>query len=265
MLKVKVDIKGFDKLMRDVPRATIRAAEKTLDKTVREIKDEVEAYLPRVFDRPVPYTMNSLKVTLTQRHNMQASVSFKSPERMHRHYLWAQVEGGGRKLKGFERALDNKYHMPGRGARLNQYGNISPGQIRQLLSVLGRAEISAGYSANITETSKRSNRKPRDYIRLARKHGKLQPGVYERYQTGPGFGAKTKKTLPSGEWQKGQTVGQFSSVIRARGLRAILIEVRAPEYRKRLPFYEIGREVYRQQFRPTFQAEFRAQMAKGRR
>ena len=78
------------------------------------------------------------------------------------HYLVPQVDGGQRKLKGFERAIGEGELVPALGAKLNQYGNVSPGQIRQILSVLGKAEASAGYSANITSRSRRRNRHPAD-------------------------------------------------------------------------------------------------------
>lgn len=262
MFEVKIDDKQVIELMKRFPKQAGRAAERALDKTVVIIRDETQEYMRRRFERPTPYTMNSLKVTKTQRHNMVAYVWFKRPPRMSKHYLLAQVEGGGRSFKGFDIAMGNKFfappsrpsHITGRGARLDKYGNITGGQIRQIMSVLKVAERSAGYSANITASSAKRNRKPRDYVLLRTRHGRLAPGVYQRYQTGPGFGAKTKKTLPFGEWQKGKHKG---SIIRAKGLVPVMFQIKQPRYPKRFPFYQIGAISARANFKPIFIAEWK--------
>jgi hypothetical protein len=259
---ITVKIEGFQEvqaMLKKFPAQASRAAEIAIDKTAREVKAAIKQVLPQVFANPVPWTRNSLMVTSTKNHNMQAMVWFKEPERKGRsmttHYLLPQVEGGQRKLKGFELAMGNKTFVPGSAAKLDRYGNISVGQIKQILSVLGRAEFAAGAQANITARSKKINRKPRDYVYLPHGSGKLPPGVYERYQTGVGFGAKTKRTLPFGEYQKGRSRGRFASVIRARGLRPVLIQTKAPRYSKRLPFYEIANKVIDMRLVATFQAE----------
>jgi hypothetical protein len=259
MFEVKVDKSQVEKLARQFPAQVMRAAEISLDKTADAIRDAERAELPKVFDRPTPYTLNSLKVTKTQGHNMTACVWFKEPDRMIEHYLVPQVFGGPRRQKGFERAFGG-YFVPSKAESLDRYGNMPYGRIVQILSVLGRAEYKAGYSANVTARSRKRNRKPRDYVLLTNQHGKLPAGIYQRFQTGAGFGAKTKKTLPFGEYQKGATRGKFSSVVRARGLRPVLIQVKRPGYSKRLPFFEIGRQVFDRQFNATFLSEFGKQM-----
>jgi hypothetical protein len=267
MIDIRVDTKELRKLASDAPKAFQRAAEKALDETADAIKKAQYAELPRVFDRPTPYTMGSLKVMKTQRHVLEAKVWFKEPMGRKQHYLLPQVEGGSRPFKGFEVALGlGQFFAPpskpssvsGRGARINAYGNISPGQLRQVLSVLGRAEQTAGYSANITAQSAKRNRKPRDYVLIRTRHGNLAPGVYQRYQTSAGFGAKTKRTLGFGEWQKGRTVGKFSSAIRARGLAPVMYLIKKPTYKKRYQFYEIGKQIASQVLSRKFSEVFNA-------
>ena len=258
-ITIRVDDAHVRQMMKVLPAQTMRAAEKAIDKTAFAVRAEVRAEMPKVFDRPTPYTLNSLRVETTRSHNMEAKVWFKEPDRMVQHYLVPQVEGGQRKLKGFERALDQTPFVPARvGPKLDRYGNLPYGRIVQILSVLGRAEYVAGYAANITGRSKKRNRKPRDYVQLKQRHGKLPPGIYERFQTSVGFGAKTKKSLPFGEHQRGRTKGRFSSAIRARGLRPILVEAKQMHVRPRLPFYEIGARVVATRLRAIFEAEFRA-------
>jgi hypothetical protein len=262
MIDIKIDNRELTELARKAPKETLRAAETALDKTAYEIRDAVMAQLPVVFDRPTRFTMRSLRVERTRRHNLLARVSFKDPERMSRHYLAPQVKGGPQSFypwrpRGFERALGGRRFMPSRHTPLDRYGNLSAGKIRQILSVLGRAEGSAGYSANLTARSARKNRRDRDYVWLKRRHGKLPPGIYERFQTAAGFGARTKRNLPFGTWQKGRTRGGFSSVVRAKGLRPVLIEInQSTPVRPRLPFYEIAHKAYNDKFSSIFRTEF---------
>ena len=101
------------------PQLANRAAELALDATAKAIRDEVKTTMPRVFDRPTPYTLNSLQVTPTHNHNMTAMVWFKDPDRMGQHYLVPQVDGGPRKLKGFERGLGNQEYTTAEGHQCN--------------------------------------------------------------------------------------------------------------------------------------------------
>ncbi len=253
-----LDDAHVEQMLKDLPKTAGRAAEVALDKTAKEIKESVYGNMKGVFDSPTRYTLNSLKVTPTRNHNMEASVWFKDPDRMGQHYLVPQVEGEARKHKGFERALGDTMFVPGQGVRLNKAGNISIGQIRQILSVLGKAELTAGYNANITSRSRKRNTKERDYFFLPRKHGSLYPGVYKRKaQKGSGLGRANKyRADKSRSYQKGQTRGRYSSVIQARGIKPILIKGRQRNpYKPRLDFYGIAEKVYARRFRKLFDVE----------
>lgn len=258
---IKVELNGQREIKRalaNYPREASRALEHALDHTARDIRDGIREEMTRVFDNPTRYTLNSLQITPTRNHNMKASVWFKEPDRMEQHYLVPQVEGGQRKLKGFERALDDTRFVPGEGVRLNKFGNVSFGQIRQILSVLGRAEHHAGYQANITARSRKTNTKARDYVYIRKRNGRLLPGVYERYVTSSGFNAKTKRTFAdrSKVYQQGKKRGKFAQVIRARGLRPILIKGRqnAPT-RPLLDFYGVANRVYNLRFVDHFRRQ----------
>lgn len=264
MITITIDDKQVKGMLKAMPKQASRAAEQALDFTAVRIADEVRTQMLRRFDRPTQYTLNSLKVTKTRNHNMMASVWFKDPDRMGQHYLVPQVDGGKRKLKGFERGLGGHEYIPGVGAKIDSHGNVSPGQIKQIMSVLGRAETSAGFSANLTASSAKRNKKSRDYVVISKgNRGRLAPGVYQRYQTGVGFGAKTKRSLPFGEWQKGRTRGRFASVIQARGLRPIFLQGRTGKAIKPLlPFYELAHAEYNRRFPTAFTARFNALTSK---
>lgn len=273
MIKVTIKDKEVKALIASLDKKAMRAAEQALDKTAVAIAKEIQATMKRVFDNPVPYTLNSLKVDKTKNHNMKASVWFKEPERMSQHYLVPQVEGGTRKEKGFERAIDHIKFIPSEYLQLDRYGNVKPQLIRQILSVLGKAEIASGFQANRTKQSATRNQKDRDFVWLPRGAGggKLPPGIYRRVIRGNQISAKQKRFLnrqiKSGRMSAGtyqQTKGG-SSIARAKGLMPVLIvgRQRAP-IKPRLPFYDIARQVYDRDFRRTFDAIL-ASLVRGQR
>jgi len=259
---ITLSIKGVDpvkKALKQAPDKARRACAVALTLTAKEIKQAEQAEIKRVFDSPVPYTVNSLQLTPATKDRLSAVVWFKSPDRMGAHYLVPQVAGGQRRLKGYELALGMGRLVPGKGARLTKAGNLSLGQIRQLLSVLGKADKAVGDMQNITARSRKKNIKARDYVVIPRKHGKLYPGVYERVQSKAGFGAKTKRTFAdkSKAYQKGRTRGRFSSVIRARGLKPVLIKGRQNKpTAPLLDFYRIARDIRAKRFIPIFNQIF---------
>lgn len=160
-------------------KQVMRAVEQGLDDTAFDVEAELVSEMKRVFDNPTKFTLNSLKVNKTKNHNMEASVWLREPSRMKDHYLLPTIDGGQRKLKGFERAIGDVKFYPARGARLNKFGNVSQGLIKQIMSVLGVASA-PGYSANVTAKSAVTNKGSRDFVYLPKGAGKLPPGIYER-------------------------------------------------------------------------------------
>ncbi len=268
--------KELEKLLKSVPKKAERAAVVALTKTGQAIKKEMQREMKALFDKPVKYTLNSLQLDPATKARPEARVGFKSPDRMQQHYLVPQVEGGPRKLKGFERGVGLGELTPAMGARMTQAGNVSPGQIRQIMSVLGKAETSAGYSANLTARSGRRNLSPRDYVVLHHPHGRLFPGIYQRFQTGTGFGARTKRSIGRfGTYQRGtrkvavrdprtgriirwvSPASRIQSIVRARGLRPVMLQGKQNKpVTPLLPFYDIARDEFNKTFPKIFQETF---------
>lgn len=108
--------------------------------TQQRLKTEVAA----VFDRPIPRTKSAVyynkKDEPTQvKIRDEFGAGGLSPNR----WLWPQVHGGKRGLKAHEKLLNDKgflpdgmHCVPGYNAKLNSYGNQSPGEIVQILSAL---------------------------------------------------------------------------------------------------------------------------------
>src|SRR5690606_16894970 len=114
-------------------------------------------------------------------------------------YLFAEVEGGTRRRKGFERLLQGKglmspsqFAVMGRGARPNQYGNVPAGQVTKLLSQLG-AQRDRYQNQTPTSAKRRRSRAPKggEYFVITTRRGKLRPDIYERIATGWGSAVRS--------------------------------------------------------------------------
>lgn len=233
MLRIRVDqgdvMRNLRQLRReDAPMVTAYA----LTKTGQDIKAAEIASMKAVFDRPSRFTLNALYLKTATKRDLQAVVYFKEgfgsiPAWR---YLGPQVEGGGRQHKSHEKRLiraghmkPDEYAVPGAGARLDQYGNISGPTIERILSHVQAAEQFSGYQANATNSrrSRAKRRKSGTYFVLrpdavGRARGNVAPGIYLR-----------------------QNLNHIVPVI---------MFVRAPKYRKRFPFYETGQDVFKANF-----------------
>ena len=110
-------------------------------------------------------------------------------------YLATQARGAAdRRVKKFEKALQSAGAMPtgwkvvpGRYAQRDAWGNISRGQIVQVLNQLGR-DLSPGYQKVISRNAERraasAARTGKTYVAIARRQGQLQAGVYWRDRRG---------------------------------------------------------------------------------
>lgn len=219
----------------DLPKRVASALTWTALEVRKGLRDEMQ----RVFDRPTRFTLNSLFVKGAKANDLTAVVWLKERSALGGpHYLEPQIFGGPRPLKAFEKRLQRAgllppgmYAVPGEGARMDSYGNMSRGQIVQILSQL-RTFTEAGFDAHPT-TSRRSRRN-------VAKAGRFFVGR-------PGGGK-----LPLGVWQR-----LPSKVV------PVLIFVRAPRYMQRFKFYEVAERIGRQQF--PLQLERAAREAAARR
>ncbi|ALP62387.1 hypothetical protein AN416_07095 [Paraburkholderia caribensis] len=172
---------------------------KALNDTAKNARDALRTAMPQYFDRPTPYTMNSLRITYATKSSPIATVGYKDESYKGTpatKYLLPEVEGGNRNVKRMEQSLRrigvlpiDMYLVPGSAAKLDQYGNVSRGQIVQTLAYL-QAFGEQGYRANTT--AKRRDRLARgikgargySYFVLVRREGKLLPGIYLRQHYG---------------------------------------------------------------------------------
>lgn len=161
-------LRDLDRIAKAVPRVAVEA----LNKTAFEVRDALKGHMKQAFDRPTPYTLNSLFVIKADTRTMRAIVHLKDewatsggiPANT---YLAPQIDGGGRRHKRFEKALiaagwmkASQYAIPARGVKLNQYGNVSQGLYTQVLSAL---RASPDPLQNETERSKQRRKRRGGY------------------------------------------------------------------------------------------------------
>jgi hypothetical protein len=224
------DVARFSEGLRFVPREQMPfAVSLALNRTAQDVKQALVSEIGRVFDRPNPFTLNSVRIRPATKRKLEVEIWLKDDMEggiAPSHYLAPQVFGGERKLKRFERALlarrllpPGMFVVPGAGAKLDSYGNISRGQIVQILSALGAAEMTAGYSANRTARSMKRR------------------GALPEYFVGRPAGGKG----PLGVWQR-------FSFAHGGAIKPIMIFVRKPTYRARLDVYGTIEEAAQRQF-----------------
>lgn len=191
--------------------------------TAKDTKAELLRVLPTIFDRPNPWTMGSLFIEPARADKLQSRVWFKDQRTGQRgtpaaYYLLPNVKGGGRKIKGFEAQFRRMgvlpagwQVVPGQGAQLDVHGNVSVGQIRQVVAQL---RLSGGAGPSLPTRKIRSKvvateRAAGGRFFVVQPGAKLQPGIYQREFIG-------------------------------RSITPVFIFVRSSSYRARFDFYGLA-------------------------
>lgn len=201
------------------------ALKRAVNDTLRAVKAEHDRAIATEFQRPTPYMRNSLIAFYSSLARPQdpptAVLRWRDGFRTARgsgatnyaeavgaafsslrdtpavKFVAPHVAGGERNTKRFEAKLQAAGYMPagwrvvpGKDARLDAYGNISIGQIRQVLSQLRIASTTAGSQQNLTPRGndrisprKRAaafKRAGGQYFALPKGRGRLPPGIYRR-------------------------------------------------------------------------------------
>lgn len=228
-MKLTFEARGLDQAVRLMseglsPGRLNAALATALTRTGQEIREAVKAEMRTAFDRPTAYTMNSLFLRPATAQRLQAEVYFKDDSAGSgtpaTKYLLPQVEGGSRRAKGFEVALRTVgvlpagwFVVPGAGARLDAYGNVSRGQIIQVLSQL-RITLLAGSTRNLSFDAKKQIAAQRN---AGGRFFVIKPGA------------------------KGAAPGVYQREFSGKNITPVFIFVRKAAYRTRLDFERITR------------------------
>jgi hypothetical protein len=212
---------------RDIPFLVASA----LTQTAKDVLEAEQEKMRDVFDRPVPWTLNSMFVRPALKGDAQpvASVEFKDSGGMPAYkYLQAEIEGGARKYKSHELALiergimhASEFAVPGAGVKLDAYGNMPGPLILQILSRLGAAERFAGALENVSKRSRKRHqaRGDADYF-LMRGNSGAADGIYQR--------------------------------LGGRRIKPVLVFVSPPSYGARFPAYQTATEIVAANFETNF-------------
>lgn len=217
MFSIKADLKDLTKQLEDIHKKHIPfAVSLSINRTAQKVKANEEREMRDVFDRPTPFTQNSVfikpstKATLTAIVSLKDSASKGTPAAK---YLQAQISGGERRMKRFEVALrsvgvlpEGYFIVPGAAAKMDQYGNMDSRQIIQILSYF-KSFGEAGYKANSTEKTRE----------------RLGKSTKSRYGMAYFVGRPNNGKLPLGIWQK--VFSNFGVAI-----RPVMIFVRSANY-----------------------------------
>lgn len=225
-------LRDLDELQhRQLPYATMLAINNTAEKVVaaeeREIKD--------VFDKPNLFTQNAVARTFASKQNLTARIfikDFAGKGTPATKYLASQIEGGARRLKRFEIALQSVGALPpgyrvvpGDTAKLDTYGNMDRGQIVQILAFF-KAFPEMGYKANLSDKRRAA---------LARGNKKTNAQGFSYFVGRPG------DRLPLGVWQR-FNLGHGSSI------KPVMIFVPHANYQKLYDFTYAGQKVIDREF-----------------
>lgn len=240
-------VQGLDEARRSVEgfsdRRFAAAVATALTRTAASIRTDLQREAKAVFDRPTPYTLRQLRYVGATAANLTAAVGFDiaavtdirgtvqrfaaGSDVPSSKYLQPQVAGGGRRAKRFEVLLRAAGHLPagyvtvpGQGAAIDAYGNMSRGQLIQILSQL-RITAEAGYTRDMSFDARKQ-------LAAQRKAGgrffvipvgdrRAAPGVYQREFAG-------------------------------RGITPVIMFVRAARYTPRFDFYGIASRLGAQRF-----------------
>jgi len=132
-ISVTSDIHKVIARLSDLKQKQVPAATKwAINNTAVLVKQAEEREINNVFDRPTRFTQNALWTQWARQGNMEATVKIKDHAVKGTaaiKYLSAQIDGGPRRHKGFEKLLiskgampSNMYAVPSRTVKRDSYG-----------------------------------------------------------------------------------------------------------------------------------------------
>lgn len=146
-ISVKGDLKNLTRRLsnlqtKHIPKATALA----LTGAAYDGRKAVQEEMPKAFDRPTRFTTKGVMVKPAKVNHLTATVWLKGWSAKGGNaltFLQPGIEGGPRKPKPYELRLRERgvlpsgmFTVPGPGAKIDAYGNISRGQIVKMLAAL---------------------------------------------------------------------------------------------------------------------------------
>jgi hypothetical protein len=240
MLQVNVEV-DMSKIAGEVANAEKQvrfATALALTRTGYRVSERETKGVQQAFRHPKPATLRAFQVDKATRDNLTATVSIKKRDSglPADEYLHADIVGGKRGMKRSEIMLQaagilppGMQTVPGKGAQLDAYGNMSRGQIVQILSYFATFGVT-------TLNSSRMNMTAEKHAKMSRRRSYFVIPVYDR---------KTK--LYPGIWQQDGK----------RDIKPVLMFVKPGTYKAIFAFEDIGAK----EVQAAFNGEFDTAMA----
>lgn len=239
-----------------LPKQVRFAASVAINATLGRARTAVQQRMPQVFERPTPYVVRgAVAIQNSTRDQLSGAISLATTDTAGGNVpagkpLVAEVKGGSRRLKRSEVLLQRAgilprgyLTVPGRGARMDAYGNMARGQILEVL---------AWFRTHGVRQSKAGQRNSwRDNISDAgmqrKRTGTRNRAGYEFFAVAPGSGSRLKPGV-----YRRQLAGRFMGPVGNRPV-AVLVFVPRAQYAQRLDFVAQAEEAAA----AAFQAQFR--------
>lgn len=211
------DMSGFAAQMEAVARDQVPfAIALGLTWTAKDVLAAETRTIRQVFDRPTPFSVNAFQIYPATKTKLVASVGQKGlgGGNNARHWFDPEVHGGPRVHKAFERHLiavgampSDRWAMPTRVCPKDAYGNVRGSIYMQILSDLGAQVVDVWQNA--TARSRKRNKRERFFLIKGSSGTPIAIAI-----------------------RKGSYVTSYFMFVR-----------RAPNYKKRFPFFEVGQSV----------------------
>jgi hypothetical protein len=222
MIKLDINLDGhkaiLDRLSAVEEKNWQRILADASTETAFYVRNKVRKQMPEYLDRPKPFTVNSIYVEKGKSRDAEASVLWRKPAGGNSggRYLIPTVEGGDRRVKGFERSLQSAGLMPPgdvavptKDAPKDAYGNVPSSFILKVIAALKFNPSGSKYK----------NDKRAFFVVVKRQGRGLTPGIYERRYAALGGSIR-------------RIFGFFSRAV----------------YKQTFPFYDLGRKAAEEKF-----------------
>lgn len=267
---IRIEVQGLAEVQTMLQQLRVEkiptAARNAINDTAFGLKAHVQNLIKSSFKNPHPSTIKNVFVVKANKENLAARVRF---DQLYKtgvdEYMLANIEGGSRAMKPSEQRL-NRYYVPGIGAKMNAYGNMTGGQVTQVLSRLGRFGDVAGYDMNETAKSKRlrsGTSKGTEYFIVTQPKGGLKPGVYQRTEKRGGYTAVGTQRATRGRTGAFQKT-EVGKVIKARGAVPVMVFTKGkPKYKVKFPFFKSSTEYVNKALVGNFNKEIQYHLSHG--
>lgn len=232
------------------------AASRALNETAKKVVEEEVRELSRIFDRPTPRTLRAVKVfSGAKRDSLEVVIGVddgvgrktysargKKGTITPSQYLLAQIVGGERAPKRFEKALQAIGAMDRgeaavfakRSEALDSYGNISGAKLNQIITFFRKTKVD-GYGGKMSSARKM----------------KMMKGELKGMKWGMTYFRGGGDTgLPDGIWERHYPNGTAAKSF----IRPILVYVKQASYRPRFHFRQIAKRTVAREWQRQFDA-----------